>query len=78
MRGVFGNDTADGTWSESADGKTFSINDDTDDEFVATIITLTNNMANLSFVLDTYQDIDLNPITPDILLTLKGTMKLIR
>jgi hypothetical protein len=75
---VFGNETVDGTWSESAGGKTFSIDDDTDDVFVATVITLTDNMANLSFDLDTYQDIDLNPLTPDVLLTLKGTMILTR
>jgi hypothetical protein len=73
---VLGGETESGTWSQSADGNTFYIYDTTDDEFEATIVTLTNNMAKINFIYDTYQDLDQNPITPDILLTIKGLLTL--
>lgn len=75
---VLGGETETGTWSQSADGKVFTIYDNTDDEFVATINTLTATMANIAFVYDTYQDLDMDAATPDILLNITGTITLSR
>jgi hypothetical protein len=75
---VLGGETVIGTWTQSADGKTFTIYDDTDDEFEATIQTLTQKMANLTFIYDTYQDIDANPLSPDVLLNINGDITLTR
>jgi hypothetical protein len=75
---VLGGETTVGTWSQSTDGKTFTIYDDTLDEFVATVNNLTKSMGNITFVYDTYQDIDMEPQTPDVLLTVIGEITLVK
>jgi hypothetical protein len=75
---ILGGEITDGTWAQSADGKTFTIYDDTPDEFVATINTRTDSMATITFVYDTYQDIDMDPQTPDVLLTVEGDITLVK
>ena len=75
---VLAGETVNGTWSQSADGKTIEIYDDTDDEFVAFIKTNTANMMNIDFIYDTYQDIDQNQVTPDVLLTIEGNITMIK
>jgi hypothetical protein len=75
---VLGGETVNGTWDQTADGKTVTIYDDTDDELVATINSLTLTMAKLSFIYNTYQDIDANPLSPDVLLDVEGDIILNR
>jgi hypothetical protein len=73
---VLGGEVVNGTWAQSADGKTFTIYDDTDDEFVATVNSLTATNAQIYFIYDTNQDLDGSAETPEVRLTLKGNISM--
>jgi len=58
--------TDDGTWSMNADGDKITMDAGTVDEQVIDIISLTSNMAVVGFSQTEYEDMDDDPLTPDV------------
>jgi hypothetical protein len=61
-----GGDTDDGTWSMNAAGDEITLDAGTIDEQVIDIISLTSNIVVVGFSQTEYEDIDDEPLTPDI------------
>ena len=71
-----GGEIDDGTWSVSSDGKTVTLDGGTVDEMIINIISLSGNTLKISFNEVETEDIDDNPVTPDVAIDILVEMTL--
>lgn len=72
----FGGSPDDGTWSLSSDGKTLTLDAGTVDEVEIEVVSLTNSTANMLFAQTVMQDLDDDPMTPDVPIDVEADMTL--
>lgn len=72
----FGGSPDDGTWNLSSDGKTLTLDAGTVDEVDIEVVTLTNSTANMIFAQTVLQDLDDDPMTPDVPVDVEADMTL--
>ena len=72
----FGGSPDDGTWSLSSDGKTLTLDAGTVDEIVIDVISLTSNSANMVISQSILEDLDDDPLTPDVPIDVEANMTL--
>jgi len=72
----FGGSPDDGTWKLSADGKTLTLDEGTIDDMDLTVSSLTSSMLIVIQTEITEEDIDDDPLTPDVEIVIEITMTL--
>jgi len=72
------NQGINGTWNLSSDGKKLTLDAGTIDEMVIDIISLTSSTANLTFSEQILEDLDDDPLTPDVPIDVEINMTLIK
>lgn len=72
----FGGSPDDGTWSLSSDGKTLTLDAGTVDEVQINVISLTNSTAHMVFAQQILEDLDDDPLTPDVPIDVEADMTL--
>lgn len=72
----FGGSPDDGTWNLSADGKTLTLDAGTVDEIVIDVVSLTSTTANMIMSQTIMQDLDDDPLTPDVPIDVEANMTL--
>jgi hypothetical protein len=72
----FGGDPETGTWELSSDGKTLILDPGGPDEVIMTVNTLTESTLDIDFSQVTFEDLDDDPATPDVEITIDINMEL--
>ena len=72
----FGDDPEEGTWELSSDGANLILDPGGPDEIIMKVNTLTENMLDIDFTQITFEDLDDDPDTPDVEITLDINMEL--
>lgn len=72
----FGGSPDDGEWDLSSDGKTLTLDAGTVDEVQIEVVSLTSSTANMIFAQTVLQDLDDDPMTPDVPIDVEANMML--